>query len=147
VARNARRHFIIKIALALFGAPAMLTGAALAQDNAAAQPQAAAPAASPQLPPAGEINDDEVSRFALTALVLEQVAGDTSLAKEQQQAAMMGVMQRTGIDPQRFNQIALASESDTGLQQRIQAAAEQHVAAAQQQQGQQAQPATPQPGR
>lgn len=125
----------------------MLTGVALAQDTAAAQPQAALPATPPQLPPAGEINDDEVSRFALTALVLEQVAGDTSLAKEQQQAAMMGVMQQTGIDPQRFNQIALASESDTGLQQRIQTAAEQHVAAAQQQQGQQAQPGEPQPGR
>ncbi len=125
----------------------MLTGAALAQDTAPAQPQAPASAAPAQLPPAGEINDDEVSRFALTALVLEQVAADTSLAKEQQQAAMMGVMQQTGIDPQRFNQIALASESDTGLQQRIQAAAEQHVATAQQQQGQQAQTTEPQPGR
>jgi len=128
----------------------MLTGAALAQDAAPAQPQAAAPA---QIEPAGEVDDDEVSRFALTALVLEQVAADTSLAKEQQQAAMMGVMQQTGIDPQRFNQIALASESDTGLQQRIQTAAEQHVAAAQQQQAQQAQQpqsgqqAAPQPGR
>ncbi|WP_052208736.1 DUF4168 domain-containing protein [Croceibacterium mercuriale] len=123
----------------------MLTGTALAQDNAAAQPPAAAPGTPSQLPPAGEIDDEEVSRFALTALVLEQVAGDTTLAKEQQQAAMMGVMQQTGIDPQRFNQIALASESDTGLQQRIQAAAEQHVAAAQQQQ--QAQPAAPESGR
>lgn len=137
--------FIIKTALALFGASAMLTGTALAQDNATAQPPAATAAAPSQLPPAGEINDDEVSRFALTALVLEQVAGDTTLAKEQQQAAMMRVMQQTGIDPQRFNQIALASESDTGLQQRIQTAGEQHVAAAQQRQ--QAQPTAPQPGR
>ena len=123
----------------------MLTGAALAQDAAPAQPQAAAPA---QIEPAGEVDDDEVSRFALTALVLEQVAADTSLAKEQQQAAMMGVMQQTGIDPQRFNQIALASESDTGLQQRIETAAQQHIAAAQQAQqaqGQQAGPEQPAP--
>lgn len=109
----------------------MLTGAALAQDTAPAQPQAAAPA---PVQPAGEVSDDEVSRFALTALVLEQVAADTLLAKEQQQSAVMGVMQQTGIDPQRFQQIALASEADSGLQQRIQAAAEQHVATAQQQQ-------------
>lgn len=121
----------------------MLTGAALAQDTAPTQPQAAAPAEA-QAQPAGEVSDDEVSRFALTALVLEQVAADTSLPKEQQQSAMMGVMQQTGIDPQRFQQIALASEADTGLQQRIQTAAEQHVATAQQAQAQQQQ--APQPG-
>ena len=112
-------------------APCLLAGAALAQETARPQPQAAAPS---QLPPVGEVNDDEVARFALTALVLEQVAGDASLTKEQQQSAMLRVIQRTGIDPQRFNQIALASESDAGLQGRIRAAGRKHIEAAQQQQ-------------
>ena len=133
-----KEAFIIKFKLALICAPCMLTGAAWAQDSSSAQSQATAPA---QIEPAGEVSDEEVSRFALTALVLKQVAADTSLAEEQQQAAMMGVMQQTGIAPQRFNQIAAASQSDTGLQERIQAAAGKHVEAARQQQQQQ------QPGR
>ena len=117
----------------------MLNVSAAAQEAAPAAPQPA----MPEIEPAGEVSDEEVSSFALTALVLEQVTRDTALPEEQKEAAMMGVMQKTGMQPQRFNQIAMAGQSDTALQQRIEAAAKQHIAAAQQQKGQE----QPAPGR
>lgn len=138
---------IIKYALALLGAPCMLTVAAAAQEAtpAPSQPAPTQPVTPEQIEPAGDVSDEEVSSFALTALVLEQVTRDTSLPEEKKQAAMMGVMQQTGMQPQRFNQIALAGQSDTALQQRIQAAAQQHIATAQQQQVQQPAPEGEQP--
>ena len=101
-------------------APLMVVGTAHAQETPPVEQQA----------PSAEIPDNEVSRFALAALVIEQIAADETIAKDQQQLAMAGAMQKIGMQPQRFNQIAEASQGDRQLQQRIQAAAQQHIAAA-----------------
>lgn len=44
---------------------------------------------------------------------------------------MMAVMQESGMGPQEFQAIAVGSQSDPELKQRIQTAAEAHVKAAQ----------------
>ena len=130
---------MMKAALILFAAPMTMAGSAFAQEAPSTPPSQAQQEA---IPPAdaeteGTVSEEEVSRFALAALVVQQIAADETLEQAQQQAAMADVVQQSGLEPQRFNQIAMASQADTDLQQRIESAAHQHVEAAQQQQQQQ----------
>jgi hypothetical protein len=120
----------MKAALMLMSAPLLAVGTAQAQEA----PQQAPPMQQQAPTAPAEVADDEVARFALAALVIEQIAADETMAQDQQQSAMMEVVTQAGLEPQRYNQIATASQSDTQLQQRIQAAADQHIAAAQQNQ-------------
>lgn len=109
--------------LSLFlAAPLMVVGTTHAQEAPPVEQQA----------PSAEVADGEVSKFALAALVIEQIAADKTIAKDQQQQAMAGAIQKIGLQPQRFNQIAQASQGDAQLQQRIQAAAQQHIDTAKQ---------------
>lgn len=117
----------MKSLLLVMSAPLMVIGTAHAQ--AAPPVQQQAPSAQS---PGAEVADAEVSRFALAALVIEQIAADKTIPKDQQQQAMAGAIQKIGLQPQRFNQIAQASQGDTELQQRIQAAAQQHIDTAKQ---------------
>jgi hypothetical protein len=119
----------MKAARILMFAPLFLGTAALAQEAPppAAAPQAPAEAAAP-------VSEEEVDRFALAALVVEQIARDEALDQEQKQSAMVDAVAQTGLEPQRFNEIATASRTDTELQERIQVAAAAHVQAAQQNQ-------------
>ena len=122
----------MKNAFFLLPGALMLTGTAFAQDAVPAQqpPAADAPMSAQQAAP---VSQDEVDRFALAALVIGQIAADESLDQQQQQSAMMATVQEVGLHPQRFNQIAEASETDEALQQKIELAAAQHIEAAQQQ--------------
>lgn len=96
--------------------------------------QEAAPSA--EQPPAADaqvavVTDDEVNRFARAALIVEEIARNTEITQQQKQAAMTAAVKASGFEPRRFNDIALASQSDAALQERIKIAATQEVEAAQ----------------
>jgi hypothetical protein len=123
----------MKTVFYLMSAPLLMTGgSALAQEAAPAQQAPSAGAHADATEAAAPVEEEEVARFALAALVIQQIAEDESLEQEQQQSAMMQVVQEAGLAPQRFNEIARASQTDENLQRRISAAAAQHVEAAQQ---------------
>ncbi|GEM_PF-3500946 len=111
----------MKFAFALALAPALMATGAAAQQ---AQP-------APQAAPAA-ISDQEVSRFAMAALLVQQIAADEAMDEQQKQAALESVLQQTGIAPQRYNQIAQRTQNSEELAQRVQMAANAHIEAAQQ---------------
>jgi len=122
----------MKIALFLIPASLMMAGTAQAQDAPAQQtPPAETPAQG-----VSQVSDQEVERFALAALLLQSIAQDDEIPQEHKQAAMAEVLTHTGVEPERFNEIVVASETDPELTQRIEVAAAAHVQAAQQQQQQ-----------
>lgn len=114
----------MKTVFALAAASLVVSGGAFAQEAAAPQTAQAAPQSA-------DISDEQVDRFALAALKVEQIAGDTTLDQQQKQAKMMAAVEESGMAPQEFNAIAVASQGDPQLQERIQAAASAHVEAAQ----------------
>lgn len=73
------------------------------------------------------VSDDEVGRFALVALLINQVTADWSLSPEQRQTAVSHSARRNKITSQRFNEIESAAERDLSLQHRIKVAAEAHI--------------------
>jgi hypothetical protein len=85
-------------------------------------------------PTVGEVSDAEVERFALAALLVQQIAEDQAVEADQKQATMAAAVEQIGLDPQRFNEIAEATQSDQELNERVQVAATRHVEAAQQNQ-------------
>ncbi len=117
----------MKTVFTLAAASLAMSGAALAQETAPPQQTAPAQAA----PKSADISDDQVDRFALAVLKVQQIARDTAVDEQQKQAQMMAAVQESGMQPQEFQAIAVASQSDPQLQQRIQTAAEGHVKAAQ----------------
>lgn len=108
----------MKPTIATISASLLLAGGAQAQE-----------ARIPQAQPAAAVGDDEVARYALVALVINQVANDATLTQAQRQAAVAQASQRNGLTPQRFGQIEVASRSDATLQQRIRSAAQAHIKA------------------
>lgn len=106
----------------------VISSAATAQDVSAQQ----APVQSGQQ--ATEVSDEEVARFALAALMVQQIAEDTAASQEEKQAAMVGALGQAGVAPDRFNEIAKASQADPELNERINVAAAAHIEAAQQNQ-------------
>lgn len=75
------------------------------------------------------VSDDEVARFALVALVVNQVTNDKALDEGQRNTAVSQSLQRNKLAPQRFSEIEHASQTDAVLQQRIRAAAQAHIRA------------------
>lgn len=112
----------MKAARILFPVSLLIGTSALAQE--AAPPAEQPPAAEVQT---AAVTDDEVSRFARAALIVEEIAGNTEIDRQQKQAAMAAAVKASGFEPRRFNAIALASQSDAALQERIRVAATQHV--------------------
>ncbi|ODP39650.1 DUF4168 domain-containing protein [Sphingomonas turrisvirgatae] len=119
---------------------AILTaGAALIAAPAIAQEAAPAPAQAPQAAPAAPAapgapvtaSDAEITSFAKAAIAVDKVNKDTALPDADKPKKLAEVVTAAGIQPTRFNEIAVASGSDAALQQRIQAAivAEQNAAA------------------
>lgn len=107
--------------LALMSAMSLsAAGPVLAQSAAPAQPAAATPAAPAT---ATSFSDDEIKKFASAAVELNKIQTDTTVTAEQKQPKMLAAVQATGLDPQKFNAIGQAAQSDPALQQKIQAAA------------------------
>ena len=116
----------MKAARILLPVSLLLGTGALAQE--AAPPAEQPPAAQAQL---AVVTDDEVNRFARAALIVEEIAGNAEIDQARKQAAMAAAVKASGFEPKRFNDIALASQSDAALQERIRLAATQQVEAAQ----------------
>jgi hypothetical protein len=100
------------------------TGAARAQDAASpAVPPTAAPA-TPEAPgQAGSFTDAELGQYVKAALAVQGIQQDAATPDADKQARMAAAVQAEGLTPQKFNEIATASQSDPTLQQRIQAVA------------------------
>lgn len=120
----------MKTVFALAAASLTVSGAAFAQE-AAAPAQPTTPPAAQAAPQSADISDEQVDRFALAALKVEQIAGDQAMDQQQKQSMMAAAVQESGMAPQEFNAIAVASQGDPELQERIQVAAAAHVQAAQ----------------
>ncbi|WP_343520493.1 DUF4168 domain-containing protein [Sphingomonas sp.] len=109
------RHAVLLAGATLIATPA------LAQDTAAPAPapQAAAPA-TPAAP--APVTDDEVKKFAKAALAADKISKDAAIVAADKQKKMAEAVTASGLEPTRFNQIAQASQADTALQAKVQAA-------------------------
>ena len=127
----------MKVVSILTASTLFVAGAAVAQDTAppaadtqpateAAEPAPATPASESAATPA-PVTDAEVDLFALAAKKVQDIAGDETLDQTAKQAAMATAVQETGLDPQRFNEIATAIQTDQALNERVQLAAVKHA--------------------
>lgn len=105
-------------AAGLMGVAMALPAHAQTAEQPAAPPAPAAPAA-----PASSFSDSEVEQFASAAVNIQQIQQEPAGTTEDKQTKMAGAVQQSGLTPQKFNEIAMASRSDSNLMQRIQAAA------------------------
>lgn len=119
---------MIKFRHALLIAATAIATPALAQETAPAAPEAAPQSAAP-----AAITDDEVAKFAKAALAADKISKDATIPAADKQTQMAAAVTDSGLQPTRFNEIAQAAQSDTALQQKVQAAivAEQQAAPAQ----------------
>jgi hypothetical protein len=112
---------IVNIALA-FGFAAAATAASAQTAPAPAAP--AAPSASAPAPAApaaaGPVTDTEVKQFATALVAINDVQKNPALSPTDKQTAMVAKVQEQGLQPQRFNEIAQASQTDTALQGKVQ---------------------------
>lgn len=87
------------------------------------------PTTAPQEPPAGtatagkSYSDAEVDQFAKAVLAVQNIQQDTTAAPADKQTKMAAAVQASGLTPEKFNEIAAASNADPALMQRIQLAA------------------------
>jgi|TARA_B100000965_G_C19113357_1_gene550032 hypothetical protein len=112
-----------------------LSGAALAQQNAAGQqqPPQAPRTAQPALGEASDISDDEVQQFADAQQKVEEIKGEyrtkvqensdqPEQAMEMQREAQQEMVQAvkdSGLEVRKYNQIAQLAQYDSGLRERI----------------------------
>jgi hypothetical protein len=69
------------------------------------------------------ISNEDVQKFASAAVALGSVQSDTSITQAEKAAKMVAAVQQSGLDPQQFNTIAQAAQTDPVLQKKIQVAA------------------------
>lgn len=105
---------------ALLAGATLIATPAFAQDTAAPAPAQEAAPATPAAP--APVTDDEVKKFAKAALAADKISKDTAIAAPDKQKKMAEAVSTSGLEPTRFNQIAQASQSDTALQAKVQAA-------------------------
>ena len=91
-----------------------------AAEPASPPPPAASPPATQAAP--APVTDDEVKKFAKAALAADKISKDTAIAAADKQKKMSEAVTASGLEPTRFNQIAQASQADSALQQKVQAA-------------------------
>lgn len=112
-----------------------LSGAALAQQNAAGQqpPPQAPQTAQPALGEASDISDNEVQQFADAQQKVEEIKGEyrtkvqensdqPEQAMEMQREAQQEMVQAvkdSGLEVRKYNQIAQLAQYDSGLRERI----------------------------
>lgn len=89
-----------------------------AADTSASTTQNSATATS-----ATSYSDQELEQFAKAAMAIQAVQQDSTVTEQDKQAKAAAAVQQTGLAPEKFNEIASASQSDPQLMQRIQLAA------------------------
>lgn len=120
--------------LALFGANAH-AGVPGAGDPAASAQQPPATSQGPTTTPAPQApssgpaqagksySDAEIEQFAKAVLAVQKIQQDTTASATDKQTKMAAAVQAAGLTPEKFNEIASASNADPALMQRIQVAA------------------------
>ncbi|WP_120076682.1 DUF4168 domain-containing protein [Aurantiacibacter odishensis] len=101
-----------------------------AQESATTAPPATQ-APQQALPTSADISDEEVSQFALAALIVQQIAADEAIPQEEKQATVQQAVEQIGVAPQRYNTLARATQNDPALAERVNLAANAHIEAAQ----------------
>ncbi|WP_188768669.1 DUF4168 domain-containing protein [Novosphingobium endophyticum] len=98
---------------------------AQAQQPSAPPPATSAPSAGTPGAVTSEttFSDEELEQFARAAMAIQQIEKDPTASAEDKQPKMAAAVQASGLTPQKFNEIAAASQSDAALMQRIQMAA------------------------
>jgi len=94
-----------------------------AQPAPAPAPETAAPA--PGGAPSADatsFTDEQINDFASAMVQIQGVAEDATIADSDKQTQMVAIVQGTGLDPETFNAIGSAAQSDPALQQRLQLA-------------------------
>lgn len=64
--------------------------------------------------------DGELQQFASAAIAIQRLENDSAAALADKEPMMAAAVQQSGLTPQRFNEIAEASNADPALMQRIQ---------------------------
>jgi hypothetical protein len=103
----------------------LLLGAPLAAQTTseAPPPPAASNPAGPSAPAQQEsYSDAQVESFADAVVNVQEIQTDATLDQEQKQTAMVAAVQEAGLDPQTYNSISQAAQSDEQLLERIQLA-------------------------
>lgn len=90
--------------------------------SSAAVAQTAKPAPTPQSAMV-TVSDEDVRKFAVAAVALNNVQDDTSVTAADKPSKMVAAVQQSGLDPQKFSAIAEAAQNDPALQKKIQVAA------------------------
>lgn len=117
----------LSAASAQAGVPEAGDASATAQQPSATS-QAPSTTPAPQTPsgtaPAGATySDAEIDQFAKAVLAVQKIQQDTTASATDKQTKMAAAVQAAGLTPQKFNEIASASNADPALMQRIQVAA------------------------
>lgn len=98
------------------------TPATAAADGAPATPATPAVPATPATITPATITDAELDQFAGAALKVNAIGADAALDAKAKQAAMVEAVTSSGLDPNRFNDIATLSQKDESLKTRLTAA-------------------------
>ena len=90
-------------------------------------PEAVAQDAAPveEAAPTATISDAEIQAYANVAVELNKIQSDASLSEADKSAQMTAAVQKSGIDPARFNAITEAASKDPQLKQKLQEAVRQ----------------------
>lgn len=114
-----------------FGLIALVAGLAVAPAAPAQEPDApastpepaaSAPAASAPAAPATAFTPEDIQKFARAVTEVAKIQGDATVAETDKQAKMAAAVQAQGLEPQKFNEIAQAAQTDPALQEQIRAA-------------------------
>lgn len=126
-----KKSLLISAAFLCASAPALAQAQDAPADATAQEAPAEAPASeapsdaeapatiSPE-PQAASFSDTDIQAYVKSLTDVQRIDQDTALAQEQKQAGMVEAIKAAGLTPQKFNEISVASQSDPGLQQRIQ---------------------------
>jgi len=106
-------------ALCLFS----LIGSSIQASAQDAVPPSTAPV-TPEAPtPSATFSDMELEQYVKAALAVQQIQQDSATPDADKQTKMVAAVQQAGLTPEKFNEIATASQADPALQQRLQAIA------------------------
>ncbi|MFC4254202.1 DUF4168 domain-containing protein [Altererythrobacter xixiisoli] len=84
---------------------------------------AAAPAtAAPADPAAATFTEDQIQSYASALVKIQEVSGDATLDDAGKQAKMVAIVNEVGLDPQTFNAIGQATQTNPDIQSKVQAA-------------------------
>ncbi len=77
----------------------------------------------PVTAPQSGVTDAEVDHYAAAALAVQRIEREAAPEDENKPERMAAAVERSGLTPERFNEIAKAQQGDPALQARIQQAA------------------------